>query len=84
MKDFEREGRYMVVKLSKLGKDFNEDGMQRSDIIYRNAHFGKALVDCVVIEKDWPEYEIVWKMLEERMSKETKQNTLCSASEVIS
>jgi hypothetical protein len=27
---------------------------------------GKS-VDCVVVEKDWPEYEIVWKMLQDRV-----------------
>ena len=73
MKNFEREERYMVVKLSRLSEEFNEDGMQRADVIYRNAHFGKALVDCVVIEKDWPEYEIVWKMLEERFQRESNE-----------
>lgn len=25
-------------------------------------------VDCVVVEADWPEYEIVWKMIEDRMA----------------
>jgi hypothetical protein len=24
-------------------------------------------VDCVVVEKDWPEYEIVWKMIQDRV-----------------
>jgi hypothetical protein len=27
-------------------------------------------VDCLVIESDWPEYEIVWKMIEDRMALE--------------
>lgn len=25
-------------------------------------------VDCVVVESDWPEYEIVWQMIEARVS----------------
>jgi hypothetical protein len=24
-------------------------------------------VDCVVVEADWPEYEIVWRMIQDRM-----------------
>lgn len=24
-------------------------------------------VECVVVEKDWPEYEIVWQMIQDRM-----------------
>lgn len=24
-------------------------------------------VECVVVESDWPEYEIVWKMIQDRM-----------------
>jgi hypothetical protein len=68
MKNFKHEDRYMVVKLSLLSDEFNEDGMQRSDVIYRNAHFGKAMVECVVVESDWPEYDKVWKMIEQRVT----------------
>jgi len=25
-------------------------------------------VDCVVVERDWPEYEIVWAMIQDRMN----------------
>ena len=32
-------------------------------------------VDCVVVEADWPEYEIVWKMIEARMNGKPTQIT---------
>lgn len=67
MNKFKREERYMVVKLSKLSKEIGSDGMTREEVIYRLANFGKALVECVVVESDWPEYEEVWKMIENRI-----------------
>lgn len=60
MNRFEREERYMVVKLSKISDD-------DADAIYRYANYGKALVGCVVVEEDWPEYEVVWKMIQDRV-----------------
>lgn len=67
---FEREPRYLVIKLSKL------DGGYASGCIYPDAKLakkieklaGSALVDCVVVEADWPEYEPVWEMIESRMA----------------
>ena len=29
---------------------------------------GKPPLECVVVESDWPEYELVWKMIEARMT----------------
>ncbi|SHM78938.1 hypothetical protein [Phytopseudomonas punonensis] len=63
---FEREERYMVIKLSKLADDQGDD-MDRQEQIYRLAHFGNAMVECVVVESDWPEYPAVWQMIEDRM-----------------
>ena len=31
---------------------------------------GKPRLKCVCVESDWPEYEPVWKMLEERVTNE--------------
>jgi len=68
-KPFERDERYLVIKLNKLADD-QGDGMTREEQIYRIAHFGKALVDCVVVERDWPEYEQTWAAIEQRCVKE--------------
>jgi len=32
------------------------------------------LVDCVVVESDWPEYETVWELIQDRM--EGRPNTI--------
>ena len=56
---FEREERYIVLKLKRLPKDEAE--------YLRDCH-PKAMVECVVVERDWPEYHLVWAMLEHRMA----------------
>lgn len=65
---FKREERYMVVKLSKLADDLGDDELSREEQIYRLAHFGKALVECVVVESDWPEYEPTWAAIKARVT----------------
>jgi hypothetical protein len=59
---FQREERYIVVKIkdlkfasveNKLRDILNEAGIQTRE--------------CVVVESDWPEYEIVWGMLQARV-----------------
>lgn len=64
MNSFKREERYMVIKLDKLADDLGEEEMTREEQIYRLAHFGRAMVECVVVESDWPIYEQVWKLVE--------------------
>lgn len=61
VKSFERENRYVVIKLSKCTKA----QIERLDATFDN--FASACVDCVVVEHHWPEYEIVWGMIEHRM-----------------
>ncbi|MNQ51418.1 hypothetical protein D3C85_653970 [compost metagenome] len=56
---FQREDRYIVLKLNRLAKDEAE---------YLRDCQAKAMVDCVVVEHDWPEYHLVWAMLEHRMA----------------
>jgi len=56
---FEREERYIVLKLNRLAKDETE---------YLRDCQSKAMVECLVIESDWPEYEPAWQMIERRMT----------------
>jgi hypothetical protein len=56
---FQREDRYIVLKLNRLAKDEAE---------YLRDCQAKAMADCVVVERDWPEYHLVWAMLEHRMA----------------
>lgn len=56
---FKREERYITLKLNRLAKDEAE---------YLRDCQSKAIVECVVVESDWPEYHLVWLMLEHRMA----------------
>lgn len=56
---FEREERYIVLKLKRLPKD---------EVEYLRDCHPKAIVECVVVESDWPEYQLVWAMIEHRMA----------------
>ena len=56
---FEREERYIVLKLKRLPKD---------EVEYLRDCHPKAMVECVVVESDWPEYQLVWAMIEHRMA----------------
>jgi len=69
--EFIREQRYVVVKV-KDAKEFSDSDkrklfdVEKASQAIRIAR-GKNPLECVVVEHDWPEYEIVWRMLEDRM-----------------
>ena len=60
--EFKREDRYAVIKYKKL------TDQQWTLVPELLEKFDKARVDCVVVEKDWPEYHLVWAMIEHRMA----------------
>lgn len=62
MSRFVREERYIVIKRKYLPKT-KEDALR----LYLS-HSSIDTVECVVVESDWPEYEDVWKMLEDRVA----------------
>lgn len=62
MSKFEREDRYAVIKYKKLT---DQQWTLAPTLLEK---FNGARVDCVVVEKDWPEYDFVWLMLEHRMA----------------
>lgn len=56
--DFEREERYIVVKLKRMTDEKEQalrDFLRSEDI---------PTEECVVVEHDWPNYEHVWKTIE--------------------
>ena len=59
MSEFQREERYIVLKLSRL---------PAREATYLRAIQKDAIVESVVVEADWPEYDFVWLMLAHRMS----------------
>lgn len=73
MTDFKREDRYLVLKRSDICNSLTELEQHLLSCIaakvhrYRTETMEKEPLHCVVVEKDWPEYELAWKAIEERM-----------------
>lgn len=65
MSNFEKEDRYIVIKLKNLTH------MQEKHL--RACLYGEGIqtVESVVVEHDWPEYHMVWSMLKHRMAGKT-------------
>ena len=67
-----REYRYMIIKVKDAKKYLNElDGEQIDRILNKIAKGrdgdGKAPLECVVVENDWPEYEATWESIAARV-----------------
>jgi len=67
----DREPRYTVLKLSDIKKYLTDDEL----VSLVNIHIkiqqcrqksNRPPLETVVVERDWPEYERVWEMLEAR------------------
>lgn len=60
--EFVREERYIVIKRKNLNP------LQEGVLKYNLREAGIQTVECVVVERDWPEYETVWGMIEARVT----------------
>lgn len=65
---FKREDRYIVIKLSDLD-DIDIPANYRKELVEPIFSLMDHLPEreWLMIEKGWPEYEVVWKMLEDRV-----------------
>lgn len=61
MNSFKREEHYIVFKISRLDQE-------QLEFLERVQREIPQINNCVVVESDWPEYETVWKMIEERVT----------------
>lgn len=73
MEKFEREHRYLVLKISDINAICTDEIKGRLEDIALmvergRAYQGKPSLTCVVVESDWPEYEPTWKAIEQRMT----------------
>ena len=68
MPDYRLESRYLVIKVSDLGKE--EYDALRSVMV----KYATPTRDSVVIEADWPEYTPVCDMLFGRIDREASAN----------
>ena len=62
MSEFKREERYIVIKLKRL------TARQCAMVQRVFPSIELACVTAAVVEKDWPEYPMVWAMIEHRMA----------------
>lgn len=69
--DFTRESRYTVIKHSDMdvltGEEEESLNILLDKIAQGRQNKGKKDLNCVVVEDDWPEYEAVWAMIENRV-----------------
>jgi hypothetical protein len=69
---FKREERYYVLKISDMRKYLSREKFELVGAIAEKLNAGRAvdgksLLQAVVVEHDWPEYERVWQMIETRV-----------------
>jgi hypothetical protein len=71
MSNFTREQRYYVIKISDAGEALNSSEIRLLKLLHAKVGLTRAIQaiperEFVVVEKDWPEYEKVWCMLQDR------------------
>jgi len=70
---FDREKRYIVFKLSDIGRFLTGNQIaslykMEDEIAQCRKDDGKATLKCVVVESDWPEYGPTWQAIEDRVT----------------
>ncbi len=64
MSEFKKEDRYIVIKRKELAVLDSHDQKQLNTILNKmadaRAFKGKPPLECVVVESDWPIYDMVW------------------------
>ena len=73
----ERYNKYLVLKWADIYNSFDKAEVEilRSLLNKANEYresINKGVIECVVIESDWPEYEPTWKLLSDRVDSEKK------------
>lgn len=70
-----REYRYLVLKWKDIeATNFTARERKLFDTLILKVDLARLnrgkndLLECVVVEDDWPEYEIVWGMIEKRVN----------------
>ncbi|MCP5233595.1 MAG: hypothetical protein H6948_16210 [Zoogloeaceae bacterium] len=71
--DFKREPRYVVFKIKDIEKYLTQGEKDSlmcigDEIACARADDGRPPFNAVVVEQDWPEFEMVWDTIEARMT----------------
>jgi hypothetical protein len=67
-----RETRYSVIKITDGLAYLTHEQCNKLDellgiVAAGRARDGKRPLKCVIVEDDWPEYEQVWQLIEDRV-----------------
>ena len=79
MSEFKKEPRYVVFKIKDIHAYLNTaqiDALQTAGetIAVGRAISGKPPFNAVVVEQDWPEFEMVWDAIDARMTANAGSN----------
>ena len=71
--EFTREERYIVFKISDVVEHLTTTEALHLARLYEiqrvgRKEAGKSELECIVVEKDWPEYEPTWQAIEARVT----------------
>ena len=70
MSKFKRENRYVVLKTKDIEMLSNEDRLGLDGLLHKinlvRVDRGKEVLQCVVVENDWPEHDLVWSLIKYR------------------
>lgn len=86
--EFKREPRYIVFKLKDAHAYLKAAEIRQlekigSTIAVNRAFHGKPPFNAVVVEQDWPEFDLVWSMIEARMTgtgNDHRRTVACTAA----
>jgi hypothetical protein len=76
MNGFVREQRYVVLKISDINAaDITSDELTVLNTVCDKVSMSriqraKGLLECLVVESDWPEFNQTWTQIERRVRKE--------------
>lgn len=78
---FKRELRYVVLKRTDLDRVLNSDDRAAlaaimAKVVAGRVAAGKPKFGCVVVERDWPEYEPTWRAIEARVMPHPPESTV--------
>ncbi|WP_394294648.1 hypothetical protein [Aeromonas rivipollensis] len=70
---FQREWRYGVIKFSDANAALTEGEREQlatlmEKVAWHRIEQGKAPLECVVVESDWPIYDATWAAVEQMAS----------------
>ena len=75
--EFDREIRYLVLKHKDIREFLTNDEIDELARLagkVDSGHYRRkgSYLNCVCVEDDWPEHELVWDMIEKRWYEENK------------